>query len=302
MNKRFLLIPVLLITVITLNAQSNFWESNDAYLGQTPPNDTPKIFAPGLLVKDSGIALDRSAFSKNGKEFYYCTAEHWFSSKGAAIRYFKFENNKWNEPLLLVETLYAPTFSTDDNTLYFLGGGRGVIMQSHRTDTGWSMPETYLKRNYGIYDFMPTKSGNMYAASNIQGTASDFSVYDICLIPQTDKDTIAQTLGTPLNTPGFDGDFYIAPDESFIIISYKEKPDYECELGISFRKPDHTWTAPQNLGLLINDGNAHRWGEYVTPDKKYLFYSKGTSEKDCHIYWVRFDKLLHDLKPKDINN
>jgi hypothetical protein len=49
---------------------------------------------------------------------------------------------------------------------------------------------------------------------------------------------------------------------------------------------------------LINNGLAHRWGQYVTADNKYLFYSHGTSEKDCAIYWVRFDKLLESLRPK----
>jgi hypothetical protein len=49
---------------------------------------------------------------------------------------------------------------------------------------------------------------------------------------------------------------------------------------------------------LINNVLAHRWGQYVTADNKYLFYSHGTSEKDCAIYWVRFDKLLESLRSK----
>ncbi len=300
MNKIITSLLFLFTAVVNSNAQPDFWNSKDAYLGQKPPTDTPKIFAPHMLIKDSGIALDRSAFSKDGKEFYYCTAQHWFDSKGAAIRYFVFEKNKWAGPFLLTETLYAPTFSTDDQSLYFLGGGRGIIMQSHRTNSGWSKPGIFLKRNYGIYDFMPTKSGRMYGASNIHGDASDFSIYDICLIPQTDKDTIAQTLGQPLNTPGFDGDFFVAPDESYIIISFNETKDYKCDIGISFHKKDRTWTKPVSLGPLINNGVADRWGEYVTPDGKYLIYSQGTSEKDCALYWVRFDTLLKQLKPKDL--
>jgi len=178
------------------------------------------------------------------------------------------------------------------------GGKKGTVSQMHRTDTGWSAPETFIKRNYGLYDFMPTRSGNMYAASNIKGSISDYSIYDICLIPASGEDTVAQTLGPPLNTPGFDGDFFVAADESFMVISANETKDYECELHISFRKADKTWTKPVSLGPLINDGVAHRWGEYVTPDNKFLFYSKGTSEKDCHIYWVRFDKLLEELREK----
>lgn len=300
LHSSLLLLLAFLVSIIHVNAQSDFWNSSNAYLNQTPPNDTPKVFAPGLLIKDSGIALDRSAFSKDGKEFYYCTAQHWFNSKGAAIRYFKFENNKWNGPFVLVESLYAPTFSMNDSTLYFLGGGSGVIMQSQRTDTGWTKPEIYLKRSYGIYDFMPTQSGRMYAASNIHGAANNFSIYDICIIPQTDKDTIAQTLGEPLNTPGFDGDFYIAPDESYMLISANETKDFKAEIHISFHEKDGMWTKPVSIGPLINNGLADRWGEYVTPDEKYLIYSQGTGEKDCALYWVRFDSLLKKLKPKDL--
>jgi len=107
-----------------------------------------------------------------------------------------------------------------------------------------------------------------------------------------------KSLGRPLNEPGFNGDLYIAPDESYMIVSAKETKTYESELYISFRNPDLTWTVPVSLGPLINNGLAHRWGQYVTPDGKYLFYSYGTSEKDCAIYWVRFDKLLESLRPK----
>jgi hypothetical protein len=298
MNKVILFLIFFTKAVAIVNAQSNFWNSADAYLAQTPPGDTPKVFAPELLVKDSGIAMDRSAFSPDGKEFYYCYAQHWFDAKGNKIKYFKYADNKWNGPFVLNQGHYAPTFSADENTIYFIGGGKGMVFQSHRTDTGWSPEEVYLKRNYGLYDFMPTFSGKIYVASNINGNINDYTSYDICLLPSSDKDTMAQTLGTPLNTPGFNGDFFIAPDESYIVISANETKDYECELHISFHKKDGTWTKPVSLGPLINDGIAHRWGEYVTPDNKYLFYSKGTSEKDCHIYWVRFDELLQKLKAK----
>jgi hypothetical protein len=106
------------------------------------------------------------------------------------------------------------------------------------------------------------------------------------------------SLGRPINEPGFNGDLYVAPDESYMIVSAKETKTFQSELFISFRNDDLTWTAPVSLGPEINDGLAHRWGQYVTPDGKFLFYSHGTSEKDCAIYWVRFDSLLDKLRPK----
>jgi Putative Ig domain/WD40-like Beta Propeller Repeat len=144
---------------------------------------------------------------------------------------------------------------------------------------------------------MATLSGNMYAASNINGSINDFTCYDICIMrPMASGDTTIHTLGKPINTPGFDGDFFVAPDESYMLISAKEHPDYECEIYISYHKKDGTWTNPKSLGPKINSGLAHRWGEYVTPDNKYLFYSYGHGTQDCALYWVRFDDLLEDLK------
>lgn len=279
----------------------NFFNSKNAYLGQRPPNDTPRVFAQQMLVPDSGIAMDRSAFSADGKEFYYCNAMHWFSSKGNKIRYFKFDGKKWGGPFILNYGYYAPTFSIDGKSMYFLGGkgdGRhAIVWVSHRDKKSWTSPVVYLKKDYGLYDLMPTYSGAFYIGSNVSpGKMKDYTNYDFCTLTITQTDTVVKSLGPVINTPGFDGDFYVAPDESYMIISYKEKPDFECELGITFRKPDHSWTVPQNLGPLINDGDAHRWGEYVTPDGKYLFYTKGTGEKDCHLYWVRFDTLKAKLK------
>jgi hypothetical protein len=294
----FLMIALLPLTVM---AQGSFWNSKDAYLGQKRPLDTPLVFANKMLVPDSGIAMDRSAFSKDGKEYYYCNAQNWFDAKSNKIRYFKYKAGKWQGPFILNQGYYAPTFSTDQQTMY-LAGGKGdgkhaFVYAVHRQGDGWSQPEVYLKADYGMYDFMPTESGTFYMGSNArQGDKKNYQTYDFCSLKINPGDTVVQSLGTEINTPGFDGDFYVAPDESYMIVSYKEKPDYECELGISFRRPDGSWPAPKNLGPLINDGNAHRWGEYVTPDGKYLIYTKGTSPKDCRLYWVRFDTLKKRLQ------
>ena len=306
MKKLFLLLLIVQSGLsIKLTAQTNFWNSTAACLGQKPPGDKPEIFAQSLLSKADTFAFDRVAFSADGKEFYYPTNTTWFNNKTLEIRYFKHDGKKWNGPFLLNEKYSAPTFSMDGNTMYFLGGKRdslhSQVWQSQRKGGGWSEPSLYLRKTYGLYDFMPTKSGVCYVGSNAhQGSLRDFSTYDICELRMSATDTTITSLGKPINTPGFDGDFYVAPDESYIILSAKETKDFECELYITFHKPDRTWTTPVSLGPNINDGVAHRWGEYVTPDGKYLFYSKGTSPKDCHIYWVRFDKLLAKLKQENL--
>jgi hypothetical protein len=302
MNKLSLLSGIILLFLSAcVNKPTSFWDDSAAYLGQKPPADTPRVFAPGLLA-DTGIALDRVAFSPDGKEFYYCYNTTWFSFKDLKIKYFRYVDGAWKGPLVLNEGFNSPTFSVDGNTLYFPGGDSlgGILWQSKRSGDKWSKPSVYFREKYSLYDLMPTTSGNMYIGTNGDwGKADDYSSYDIGVINVTGRDTALQNLGSPLNTKNaFDGDFFVAKDESYIIISTKETKDFECELHISFRKPDKTWGAPQSLGPLINNGVAHRWGQYVTPDGKFLFYTQGTSEKDCHIYWVRFDRLLKDLKQK----
>jgi hypothetical protein len=285
-----------------LKAQGNFWDSPKAYLGQTPPDNIPVKFAPQLINDTPYFSMDRCAFSPDGMEFYYCRNNTWFSSKDASIQVYKYDGHNWIGPTTLIKQFYAPTFAPGGDTLYLIGGGKGGVTQIHRGSNGWSRPETYLNRHYGMYDFTPTRSGNLYAASNINGNINDFTCYDICVMsPANGGDTTIHTLGKPLNTSGFDGDFFIAPDESYIVVSAKEHPDYECELYISYHKPDGTWTNPKSLGSRINNGLAHRWGEYVTPNNKYLFYSYGHGPQDCAIYWVRFDDLLENLSQSNFD-
>ncbi len=283
--------------LLALTAKKNFWDGPDAYLGQKPPGAIPEKFAPQIINDSPYFSTGRCAFSPDGKEFYYCRNNTWFSAKEATVQVVKYEGAKWIAPATFVRQFYAPTFAPGGDTIFLIGGGKGGVTEIHRVSNGWSEPETYFNRSYGLYDFMPTRSGNMYAASNVNGNIHDFTCYDISVMPPLNSgDTTIRSLGKPLNTPGFDGDFFVAPDESYIVVSAKEEPDYKCEIFISYHKPDGGWTNPKSLGPLINNGPAHRWGEYVTPNNKFLFYAYGHSPQDCALYWVRFDDLLKNLR------
>lgn len=278
----------------------DFFHSPNAYLGQEPPGDTPVPFAEEML-KDSGIVLGRVSFSKDGKAFYYSFARHWFDDRGSGTKEIRFDGEKWLHPVIIAENITNPAFSADDQTLY-LGGANGQVWVMKKVQNGWSRPELWLESDhFGLYNFQCTNGGAYYLGSNAnEGSKSDWSTYDFCKMTIEGKDTLINSLGSTLNTPGFDGDLFIAPDESYLIISTKETPSFECELWISYRKNNGEWTEPRSLGEKINQGLAHRFGQYVSPDGKYLFFTKGTSEADCTIYWVRFDKLLAALRPDEV--
>ena len=277
-------------------AQTSIWNTPNAYLKQAVPADTPMVFAGGQLLRDSGIVLSRVAFTADGREFYYTFARHWFSAEGTGVKRIVFDGAGWKKPEIICRNLSNPTLSLNGKVLYF-GGPGSTVYKAERVGGGWSSPVKFLDMPYGLYNFMPTRSGRFYAGSNgNRSQKSDYSAYDFSILTIKPGDTVITSLGTPLNTQGFDGDLYVAPDESYMIISTHETPTYECELYISFRRKNGSWKEPLSLGPLINEGKAHRFGQYVSPDGKYLFYTKGTNENDCNFYWVRWDSLLKKLK------
>jgi hypothetical protein len=303
MKRIAILLPIMACFGFLLFAQRNFWDTPEAYLGQSRPSDTPKVFAPGALADNGMFVMGRVAFSRDGKEFYYTQSDSWETGEHNTMKMIRYANHRWNKPVVLNHKMLSPTLSLDGNTLYmrpvFDESSMRKVWESHRIGDGWSTPTPFIEEPYGVYDFMPTASGNAYVGSDPSPEDAKSGIeYAFSLLTITNGAVTVKSLGRPLNEPGFNGDLYIVPDESYLIVSAKETKTYESELYISFRKSDLTWTVPVSLGPKINDGLAHRWGQYVTADGKYLFYSRGTSEKDCAIYWVRFDQLLESLRPK----
>jgi hypothetical protein len=302
--KRFgFLLVLLALSSMELSAQSGLWRTHDAYLRQQPPSDMPKIFAPGLLADPHMFLMGRVAFSRDGREFYFAQNDSWERGEHASMKMVRFAHHRWAAPVTVSEGFLSPTLSLDGNTLFMrrvvAKSSMNNVWQASRTADGWSVPKPFMEEKFGVYDYMPTASGNAYVGSDAGSEdLKDGVTYAYSLLAKSGDGVAVKSLGRPLNEPGFNGDLYIAPDESYMIVSAKETKTYESELYISFRKPDLGWTAPVSLGPKINDGLAHRWGQYVSPDGKFLFYTRGTSESDCTVYWVRFDALLARLRPK----
>jgi len=289
----------------SLPAQSNFWKTKDAYLGQPRPSDTPRIFAPGLLADEGTFLMGRVAFSSDGREFYFAQNDSWQSGDHAKIKMVRFADRHWGKASVIAEQSLSPTLSPDGRTLYMRriikGASMRNVWEARRVADGWSAPASYLDETFGLYDFMPTRSGDAYVGSDPDAEDKQHGITCAYSVLTIDGGSVhVRSLGRPLNEPGFNGDLYVAPDESYIIVSAKETKTFESQLYISFHRHDGSWTEPVSLGEKINGGLAHRWGQYVSPDGKFLFYTHGTSEKDCAVYWVRFDRLLARLRPKDL--
>ena len=278
-------------------AADGFWNSPDAYLGESRPDESPRAFAPGRLADPGMFTMGRSAFSRDGREFYFTQNDSWESGKNAKLRVMKFAGGTWTTPRTIASEAMSPTLSIDEQALYMRMGGMGNVWISRRSGDGWSEPALFLERKEGLYDFMPTMSGRYYVGSEPEvGDRARGSTYVISLLAIEKNALQVRSLGAPLNAPGFNGDFFIAPDESYMVLSANVSPDFESEAHIAFRKPDGSWTKPVSLGERINHDKAHRWGYYVPASGDYLFFSYGTSERDCALHWVRFKETRQRLQ------
>ncbi len=113
------------------------------------------------------------------------------------------------------------------------------------------------------------------------------------------SDTTIVSLGAPVNTDKADADFYIAPDESYMILASPNRGGFGSgDLFVSYRSKDRRWTQPLNLGPAVNTPG-WEWGPAVTPDGRYLIFSRMSSASDSasdRLYWVRIDHMLHSLR------
>ena len=287
---------IILVTILLLDtcfAQTIPIDS--LYLGQTPPDNAPIRF---ILATSPGYsAVERIAISKDGKRIVYHENNGYEATSTGRIKYYSYENNKWRGPFILFDSGTSPAFSVTEDTLYFEKDG--LAWYSVKKNTNWLEPKIFsLKIPYWHY-LQVTNNGNFYAA--MKNVRSKVGRIDWSEIITTQTDTTITSLGTPLNTTKANLDFYISRDESYIIFA-SERTDLTSygyfDLYISYRKSNDTWTVPQNLGKLINNPTEVRWGPFVSPDNKYLFYSRSSTKdnSDACTYWVRIENIIDSLK------
>jgi hypothetical protein len=257
-------------------------------LGQTPPGNTPKIFP--LSVNQGFFAAERIAISPDGSDIYYSEIKSYYPIKGENIKRYSFSGGKWTGPFNLFDG-YAPGLSVNGDTMYFerkdlTNNSEAYI--SVKTGNGWGSPKRILTHLNKAHYCQVTAKGNYYISSK---TENGSGYNDWCRVVVSATDSIASSLGKPLNTPGENLDFFISRDESYMIVTNRPR------LGISYRNSDGSWTEPRNFGPKIDFGLG-RWGPYVSPDNKYMFYTTGTKfdYSDVAVYWVRIDGVIDSLR------
>jgi len=186
---------------------------------------------------------------------------------------------------LLLFTSFRPEFEGD-------GIRDWNLWKSVRTDDTWGSAELLFEINPGGNQFHPTmaRNGALYFSSAAEGSSHT----DIYLTePKDGVYRVAHPLPAHINTPGLEGDPFIAPDESYLIFAGTDRPDSmgKTDLYITFFTGGR-WTDPVSLGEDINS-QGYDNSPFVPEGTDYLLFtsSRGSSEENTYFnhYIVRFD-------------
>ena len=290
-----------MVTLMTSSA--NRVDEGLKYLKQKPPSMVPEIFAPHYISKEAEYEFG-SVFNSEATEFFYGVDVDGKSE----IRYSRLVGSSWSDPqTILTHERYGyndPFLSPDENRLYFISrralDGKGDlkdydIWYVERVDNGWSDPVNAgpnINTEANEYYISFTNEGTMYFSSNVKAPEErkryDFDIYYSKVVDGRFQKAIS--LGDSINTPYYEADVFVDPNESYIIFcATRQDGQGRGDLYISFKKPDGTWTESKNMGRLINSQN-HELCPVVSKDGKYLFF---TSNED--IYWVDA-KIIDELR------
>lgn len=262
------------------------------YLGQKPPGLIPIPFAPGLVSTD--LYEVNSAFTPDMKAFYFIRRGE--ENKKSAFYEYKYNeiNGEWKKSEIASPWIGRPVISPDGQTMHL---GDNYLK---RTETGWSElqklePPTVSNDSMYIMRLSSSSNGTYYF-DTYKENDSTFPIRYSRLIDGKHEEPIA--LPKEINTGTFLSHPFIAPDESYLLFDAKRENGFgDSDIYISFKESDGTWGDGINLGDKINT-NAWEASASITPDGKYLFFSRNVGSDDFEnvdILWVDA-KVIYALK------
>jgi hypothetical protein len=272
------------------------------YFGQPVPVLIPELFAPGIVNTDA-IEFN-GVFSPDGKEFFFGRHVAGVDTMFHSV----FVNGAWSElvrlPVFPGEVSGDMAVSPDGRELYFLGEYPNEYAQelptwdlwvSYRVNGKWAparvVPPPISTEAIEVYPVV-VADGSLYFSSDRPGGLSR-TLSDLYRAQRLPDGSFADpvNVGAPINGEFGTGDTFVSPDESYMVFSSRRSPSVGSgDLFVSFRLDNGGWGKPIHLGDVINT-DAHEFCPMVTPDGKYLFFSRlhGDSWETAtggDVYWV----------------
>jgi Tol biopolymer transport system component len=282
----------------------------NAFYNQPLPADTPVIFAAGLISDEFGNR--DMAISPLGDELFYTL--QFQSGRGfSTIMHCKKINGEWTKPEVASfcgqYNDMEPAFSPDGSKLYFVSS-RPVKGAANKDYDIWYVTKTSgmwgssvnpgLPISTGEDEFYPSvaKTANIYFTRAVQGREEDIMM---CRYQNNHYDT-AVSLPDVINSAGDEFNAFVDPYEKFILFTgYKRKGAYAAgDLYISKKNEKGEWTDAVDLGNVINQPGLN-YCPYISPDKKYFFFTSNRGEIRAPFEEKQTAKLLYSKMHSFLN-
>jgi len=289
----------LLFLILAFSSQSDSHDEfpvlQGPYLGQKQPGLTPEVFAPGIVSVKGRFDFGMS-FSPDLDEVYFSVQP----KEGVADIYFsKIEDKKW-QPIQKAKFTKGqkagemePFVRADGKRIYFTGYSAGFkdeeIWYVDRLANGWSQA---IKLDSPINDddvmnLTQAKSGDVFYDNR-----SKRKMYS----------SISKNSGFP-EVKAVEVEIgshpFISSSQDYLLVQAQNKNDKKrnSDIYVYFKEKDGTWTKPINLGEKVNS-HFHERVPGVTPDGKYLFFSRYNEEGGLSdLYWVSTE-VIENVRPK----
>jgi hypothetical protein len=299
-----------LLIYITFMAISNAAEAATAggpYLGQTPPGAEAELFAPGII--SDGFNNRDLAIMPDGSEIYYAVNIRNFDL--STILFVRQVNGKWSKPAVAPfasdksSNYLEPAISPDGSKFFFVvskrdGKNNNDIWVMERENDGWGAPQKLGEQiNTSVSETFPsiTNDGTLYFSRR----SDDPRIEHIYRCRWVNGEyTEAEKLPDNVNSGQTQFNAFIAPDESYLIVSVYGREDSigSIDYYIVYRNEDDSWSEPVNMGEKINTPGAQEYSPYVSRDGKYLFFMStrlpGKNDSDKQVYSVEDLAGIHN--------
>lgn len=269
------------------------------YFNQSLSGDKPQIFAPGIISL-ANRRETKIVFSPDGKECLIGIGiEGTFK-----ILYSNYVSGNWIEP----KQAY---FITNDRAQepFFSPNGQKIFFTSHADIYVSTLVNQLCTTPLKLDSPINTESEEYHPTATLNGTLYFCSMrnnpngFIYRSIYKNGNFFTVEKLDTIINTHYGAWDPFISPDESYIIFTTIHLDGFGKEDQYISYNRNGTWTAPRNLGSLINTDKIE-YGSYISPDNKYYFFSRPDGwgiDVPADIYWIKADFVDLLRKSKGIN-
>ncbi len=248
------------------------------YLNEPKPGNIPVIFGKGI-VSVEGENTHACTFSPDGNMLIFSR----YPEKKSYMMIFNYD--QWAKPTEAFFEGKETSFSADGGKVFYYKNG-GDIYFNEKTASGWGNSISVGNViNTSETEYYPsvTDDGTLFFSRNGKWTEGRI-MYSTFSKGKYDTPV---DIGLPVNTGGA-LHAYVAPDKSYMLFNSPRTGSHtKLDIWISFHKADRSWTDPQNLGETINSGADAILCPTVTPDGKYMFFTKLTFGTNTgNVYWV----------------